>query len=118
MEKVSKSFTKWLLILVGHYNQPFKKQISLEESPDSYEKTLVVRLTALTEDAFKRADALQSAVESIRKEKDVTLRASRVRDEICPAMEALRAVIDAAETVTDKEFWPIPTYGDLLYGIS
>ena len=96
----------------------YKKQISLEESPDSYEKTLVVRLTALTEDAFKRADALQSAVESIRKEKDVTLRASRVRDEICPAMEALRAVIDAAETVTDKEFWPIPTYGDLLYGIS
>ena len=95
----------------------FKKQISLKETADSYERNLVKKLTALTEDAFKRADALEKTVESIRAEKDITKRAARVRDEICPSMEALRSVIDAAETVTDKEYWPIPTYGDLLYGI-
>ena len=95
----------------------YKHQISVAESAESYERVLVEKLTALTEDAFKRADALGEAVQSIRKEKDVARRAARVRDEICPAMEGLRAVIDEAETVTDRDFWPIPTYGDLLYGV-
>ena len=53
----------------------------------------------------------------IRKEKDVMCRAARVRDEICPLMEALRERIDRAEALTDRAFWPVPTYGELLYGV-
>jgi glutamine synthetase len=39
-----------------------------------------------------------------------------VRDELIPAMEALRADCDAAEEITAKDYWPFPTYGDLLFG--
>ena len=32
-------------------------------------------------------------------------------------MDALRAVCDEAETITAKEFWPFPTYSDLLFSV-
>ena len=39
------------------------------------------------------------------------------RDHVKTAMEALRAPADALEMLTDKEIWPIPTYGDLLFEV-
>lgn len=39
------------------------------------------------------------------------------RDEILPAMDALRAPVDAAEVVMPKMEWPYPSYGDLLFGV-
>ena len=35
--------------------------------------------------------------------------------EIVPAMKALRSPIDKLECIVDKDLWPIPSYGDLLY---
>ena len=40
-----------------------------------------------------------------------------IRDRLLPAMDALRAPCDKAETVTSDEAWPFPTYGDLLFGV-
>ena len=34
-----------------------------------------------------------------------------------PAMAALRTPCDEAETLTAAEYWPFPTYGDLLFGV-
>ena len=31
--------------------------------------------------------------------------------------DALRAVCDEAEPLTSAQFWPFPTYGDLLFGV-
>ena len=36
---------------------------------------------------------------------------------ICPAMTALRTPIDALEMIVDKEMWPMPSYGDLLFEV-
>ena len=30
-------------------------------------------------------------------------------------MEALRAAVDAMEVVVDREYWPVPTYDDMLF---
>ena len=35
-------------------------------------------------------------------------------DEIIPAMQALPA-IDQLEMIVDKEYWPIPSYGDMIF---
>lgn len=37
--------------------------------------------------------------------------------EVVPAMEALRAPIDRLEMIVDKEAWPMPSYGDLLFEV-
>ncbi len=39
------------------------------------------------------------------------------RDEVVTAMAALRAPVDALETKVDKEVWPIPSYGDMVFEV-
>jgi len=48
---------------------------------------------------------------------DFEKRADYVRDEIIPAMDALRKPCDELEVITPNEKWPFPTYGKLLFGI-
>ena len=48
---------------------------------------------------------------------DVIAQSAAIRDTVLPAMEALRAVCDEAETLTDKSAWPFPTYSELLFGV-
>ena len=38
-------------------------------------------------------------------------------NEVIPAMEALRAPADELEMIVDKEVWPIPTYGELMFEV-
>ena len=38
-------------------------------------------------------------------------------DQVVPAMNALRAPIDQLEMVVDKELWPMPSYGDLIFEV-
>lgn len=44
-------------------------------------------------------------------------RAEFFKDVVIVAMAALRAPIDELEMIVDKEFWPVPTYGDLLFEV-
>ena len=39
------------------------------------------------------------------------------RDEVATAMEALRTPVDQLEMIVDKEEWPMPSYGDLLFEV-
>ena len=95
-----------------------KRALRLIPSLDtSYEEEVAQELSAITSEAHKQAKKLSSLVVEIRREKDVVARASRVRDEICPLMETLRERIDRAEALTDRAYWPVPTYGELLYGV-
>jgi len=40
-----------------------------------------------------------------------------MREVIVPAMEELRKPIDELEMIVDKELWPMPSYGDLLFEV-
>ena len=83
----------------------------------SYEETVAAMLSEITSSAYTQAKRLSALVVEIRSEQDVARRAARVRDEICPIMASLREKIDRAEEVTDRAYWPVPTYGELLYGV-
>ena len=39
------------------------------------------------------------------------------RDEVKTAMDALRAPVDELEMIVDKELWPMPSYGDLIFEV-
>ncbi len=43
--------------------------------------------------------------------------ATYFKDVVFPAMSDLRTPIDALELIIDKEAWPVPTYGDLLFEV-
>ncbi len=95
-----------------------KRALNLPQAPNaSYEEKMVILLSDITSHAFVLAEQMEALVIEIRKEKNVTRRGARVRDELCPMMKELRELIDRAEGVTDRAYWPVPTYGELLYGV-
>ena len=46
---------------------------------------------------------------------DPATRDEAYRDEVLPAMDELRAAVDAMEVVCSKERWPVPSYNDMLF---
>ncbi|MBR2832604.1 MAG: glutamine synthetase III [Oscillospiraceae bacterium] len=82
-----------------------------------YETRLIQKLSCLADCADAAAEELGKTVAALDALSDVTEEADFVRDEVLPKMAALRAVCDEAETLTAAEYWPFPTYGDLLFGV-
>ena len=64
-----------------------------------------------------RPQTLNGEIAKFQAIEDVTEAANDIRDVILGKMDALRAVCDEAETITAKEFWPFPTYSDLLFSV-
>ena len=59
-------------------------------------------------------DELEAANAKARGLDDVTAEDDAYRDEVLPLMDKLRAAVDAMETVTSKDYWPVPSYNDML----
>ena len=83
----------------------------------AYETKLMQRLSGLCFSADNAVDALQEAVAALDALGDMRAEAGCVRDTLLPRMAELRAVCDEAETLTAADYWPFPTYGDLLFGV-
>ena len=81
-----------------------------------YEKSLVKKLSALTDAVAEKTAALEQATAALPTG-DVIAESAAIRDTVLPAMEALRTCCDEAETLTDKKAWPFPTYAELLFGV-
>ena len=54
-------------------------------------------------------------VENIAMKKPDEEAAFYYKKNVIPKMDALRSVVDAMEVLTAREFWPVPTYGDILF---
>ncbi len=87
-----------------------KKALGLD-APKELEKAK--KLTSLTEELMAKIDALDdaTAVPSL----DAYAVGMYYKDTVIPAMDTLRETADELETIVSKEFWPFPTYTDLLY---
>ena len=61
---------------------------------------------------------LEAAILKAQNEKKSTLHQAYIwRDEVLLSMSRLREIVDNLETIVSKEYWPMPTYVDLLFGI-
>ena len=82
-----------------------------------YEKRLIEKLSALLdriEAGVADVDAAHAALSGIE---DITELSEGIRDKLLPKMAELRAAADEAEVLTAKEFWPFPTYGEMLFAL-
>ena len=85
--------------------------------PCAYETGLVRSLSELTDRIAVRVDELQSVIISLHDAKDVIDESVMIRDGVLPKMCELRLACDEAETLTEKSYWPFPTYGDILFSV-
>ena len=77
------------------------------------EKALLQKLSAGIDALYERCQTLSDHLEQIPS--DSIHAANYFADVVVPAMDAARAEADALELLTDKEYWPFPTYSDLLF---
>ena len=83
----------------------------------SYETETVERLSQLTALAYANTKALEKAVSELKSIEGNYETALYCKDSVIKAMEDLRAAVDELETITSTEYWPYPSYGDLLFGV-
>ncbi|MBQ3868642.1 MAG: glutamine synthetase type III, partial [Clostridia bacterium] len=83
----------------------------------AYETALVRKLSDLTDAIAARTSELQDAVIALHDAGDIISESAMIRDNVLPKMCELRLSCDEAETVTDKKYWPMPTYADILFSV-
>lgn len=72
------------------------------------------KLLKTTNSAMNKLGKLVSQVESYPEGRE---RAVFFREKVVPAMEELRKPVDELEMIVDKEMWPMPSYGDLIFEV-
>ncbi len=81
--------------------------------PCHAETVLVGRLSQNTDSLYDAIDTLSHALEAVPK--DAEAAAWYYHDTILPGMQAIRSAADTLESLTEKRYWPYPTYSDLLF---
>ena len=83
----------------------------------TYEEALLDELSTLENTAFKKANELEKLIAEAKAQATAQKIADFYKDSVIPKMEELRLTVDKAELITDRKFWPYPSYADLLFGV-
>ena len=83
----------------------------------SVERDIITRLSTLNAKAYADVEKLKKEESEAAKIVGAVERAEAYCDKVLPAMEKLRSHIDKMETMTASEYWPFPTYGDLMFRV-
>ena len=111
---------KMIIPAVSKYTKDLAKTVQLKTSlgmDAGYEKEVATKLSGLNTAAYEKAKALEDEIMKVKGIADPEENAKAYEKYVISAMNELRVVVDEMETMTAKEYWPMPTYGDLLFGV-
>ncbi len=113
---------KEILPAVSEYSQVLgntilsKKAVSKKLNAH-YEEEMLATISDLTATAFDSVKRLGEALAEMKTIKNVTARSVFCKDVVLPEMKTLRDAADRLEDLVSADYWPFPTYGDLLFGV-
>ena len=81
------------------------------------ECALAETVSSLTDKLYDKTGELSDAIEKAHGVKDIEKRALFCRDKVLLAMREARSTADELETKVSGDYWPFPTYEDLLFRI-
>ena len=93
-----------------------KKALS-DAIPTSVEEDLATTLSNDLVSFVEKIDTLSEDVVKGNDIEDAQEKANYYHDVVFAAMNELRAVSDEMETITSSDYWPYPTYDELLFGV-
>ncbi|MBQ7902072.1 MAG: glutamine synthetase type III, partial [Clostridia bacterium] len=91
-----------------------KKELSANAA---YEEQTISQMSELTARSYELVIALENASVQAEAIADAREKAVFYKDSVLTVMEQLRENIDKLETMTLAQYWPYPSYGELLFGI-
>ncbi len=80
------------------------------------EIAILGKLSTINDFIYDKSNELEEKAMEAAKLSGKT-QADMFHDEIIPIMDELRVAVDNAEKITAKEYWPVPSYGDLIFRV-
>ena len=93
-----------------------KREVSNTLNCDA-ETEVIEKLSVFNEHLNALIKELEIAVEESQATADLLARARLYCDKVLFIMDNIRHITDEAEVITAREYWPYPTYGDILFNI-
>lgn len=81
------------------------------------EVSIANKVNTLTVSLNEKINVLNAAIVKAQGISDIPEQAKVYCDEVFVAMQSLRAVADELETIVGEEYWPFPTYDELLFNV-
>ena len=108
------------LPVISAYSTKVAKGIStvvaaMPEAPLEYERRELTLLTEGVTEIYSALDGLTDAHAQAKAQEDSQEAANAYAHVVMPAMERLRAAVDSMEPVVAHDYWPVPTYNDILF---
>ena len=91
-----------------------KKAVGVEPT---VEVAMANKVNTLTISLNEKIDALNAAIVKAQGVSDYAEQAKVYCEEVFVAMQSLRAVADELETIVGEDYWPFPTYDELLFNV-
>ena len=113
--------TKQIIPAVVKYTKNMAETVHLVrlvgDVDDSVQLELLKTATAWLKETRDALKVLAEKAEIAYKMPEGKEQANYYHDEVCPAMKNLRNPVDKLEMIVDKELWPMPSYGDLMFDV-
>ena len=112
--------SKQILPAVIRYTKELAEAVNAVQAAGleaSVQMDLLKEVNAYLLEARNALTALQEVTEKVSVMKAGKEQAEACRYQLVPAMDALRKPVDELEMIVDKEAWPMPSYGDLMFEV-
>ena len=99
-----------------HYTRDLCQSIAAKQEIGARcraEQALVRKLSSNTDALYDALETIEQILDNVPGDKEAA--AMYYHDTVRPGMDAIRSAADALEDLTDKSYWPYPTYSDLLF---
>ena len=83
----------------------------------SAQTDILTETSSLLAETQKALKSLETVTAKGTEMSEGKVQAVYYRDEVKSAMDALRAPVDKLEMIVDKDLWPMPSYGDLIFEV-
>jgi len=105
---------KYQTVLAKAINEMESTGLELE---CSMQKDLLKKVSLLLAAAGNQADEMENMIIAAKKLPEGREQAEAFNTKVAPAMTELRESIDSLEVIVGRDYWPVPTYSDILFEV-
>ena len=118
MDMVSKQYIPAISVYTSELSNAVAAKQAIGANIDcAAEIDLITRLSDLLAKIYATVNQLSGIERKAAATTDAYKQARTYHDEVITAMEQLRTYVDTAETITAADYWPVPSYGDLIFRV-
>jgi glutamine synthetase len=117
LEMAARDYIPAVSAYIGDLSRNIKdtEAVLLAGAPTSYEREHLMKLSELLAATYSAHRALSSASEKAVAIENTEKAAFYYCTDVESAMADLRRAVDSLEVITARDYWPVPTYGDMTY---